>query len=76
MQVTIDIPEPTYRQLEAIAAEQNTSVDMVVVDRLRKAEGIPFTADELRNRYPLIQSKHPNSITVEQVAEFDLFDPS
>ncbi|WP_146072149.1 hypothetical protein [Bryocella elongata] len=76
MRVTIDIPEATYETLRALAAAQEVPVDQVVADQLRKLAGIPATPEELAKRFPLIKSKHPNSITSEQVAEFDFLDPS
>lgn len=76
MQVTIDIPEQTFQELEAIASARNLPLETVINDKLRKAVGAPLSSEELARRFPVIQSKYPNSITSEQVAEFDLFDPS
>ena len=76
MQVTIDIPEQTYKALEALASAEKTSVDELLLDQVRKSAGIPMTPERLADRYPLIQSQHPGSIDPARIAEFDLFDPS
>ena len=76
MQVTIDIPEQAYQEFEAQASAEKTSVNEIMADRLRKAAGLPMSASRMINRYPLIESAHPDSIDPAKIAEFDFFDPS
>ena len=76
MQVTIDIPEQTYREFEAQASAEKTSVNELLADRLRKSAGLAMPSSRMADRYPLIQAQQPGSIAAERIADFDLFDPS
>ncbi len=76
MQVTIDIPKAAYHQLEAQASAEKTSVTELLADRLRKAAGLPMPISRMADRYPLIQSKHPDSINPTTISEFDVLGPS
>ncbi len=55
MQVTIDIPEPLYSEVESVAQAAHKSVAELALDQLSRVAS-------LRGRYPLIKSQHPGSM--------------
>lgn len=55
MQVTIDIPEQTYRQLEAQASAERTPLEELLLDRLRKSAGIPMQLPVKGRLGPLVE---------------------
>jgi hypothetical protein len=61
MHLTLDIPEPLYREIEDQAAREHRSLDEVVVDRMERIS-IEAPVKLGRLSYPLLKSKNPGSL--------------
>ena len=72
MRTTVDIPDALYRELKAKAAREKRSVKELV---LRGVEGelrIPARKKKRRLKLPLIRSKRPGSLEVDNDKIYDL----
>ncbi|HEX3681311.1 MAG TPA: hypothetical protein VHU83_02130 [Bryobacteraceae bacterium] len=70
MRTTIDLPDPLFRELKAVAARRGTSLKTViqtaVEEELRKAE----RKSARRLKFPLLSSHEPGSLNLTN-AEID-----
>ena len=70
MRTTIDLPDPLFRELKAVAARRGTSLKNVirtaVEAELRNAEAKPGR----RVKFPLLDSKEPGTLNLTN-AEID-----
>jgi len=62
MQVTIDIPEPLYRELESQARESETSLEDVLLRRAGRVSDERLPAAATDSGLPLARSGEPNLI--------------
>ncbi len=72
MRTTVDIPDALYRELKAKAAREKRSVKELV---LRGVEGelrLPARKKKRRLKLPLIRSKRPGSLEVDNDKIYDL----
>jgi hypothetical protein len=76
MRTTVDIPDALYRELKSKAAQEARSVKDLI---LRSVEGglrpapKSATARKKKNvRLPIIQSKHPGTLKLDNERIFDL----
>ena len=61
MRITIDIPDPLYRQLKAAAALRGSSVkDIIVTLVSRELQGVPRRKN--RVKLPLVESRRPGRL--------------
>ena len=67
MQVTIDIPEPLYREVESVAKAAHKSVAELALDQLNRVAS-------MRGRYPLIKSNRPGSMDLSKIDVNDFLD--
>ena len=62
MRTTVDLPDPLFRELKAVAARRGTSLKSViraaVENEIRKAEG----KTGRRLKFPLLSSSQPRSL--------------
>ena len=70
MRTTIDLPDPLFRELKAVAARRGTSLKAVI--RTAVEEEIRKTEDKAgkRLRFPLLSSREPGSLKLTN-AEID-----
>lgn len=72
MRTTIDLPDPTFRELKALAARRGTSlktvIRMAVEAELQKAEGKAGR----RVKFPLLSSEGPGTISLTNAEIEDL----
>ena len=72
MQVTIDIPEPLYREIEDQAEREHRSLDEVAVDRMeRSSTELPKLG---RLSYPLLKSKNPGSLRLGEEGVYEYIE--
>jgi hypothetical protein len=72
MRTTVDIPDPLYRQLKSRAAREGCSVKDLI---LRGVEGelqLPRKAGRKRIVLPLITSKKPGSLDLDNAKIFEI----
>jgi len=71
MRTTVDIPNHLYRQLKARAAEDGTSVRVVILHAVEQVlQGKPKRGQ--RVTLPLIRSKHPGTLDIDNERIYDL----
>jgi hypothetical protein len=70
MRTTVDIPDPTYRELKAKAARRGCSVKELILESVRK-ELHPRPRRKGRIKLPLMHSKEPGTLrlTNEEIYE-------
>ena len=72
MRTTVDIPDGLYRQLKSKAAEEGRSVKEII---LRSVETELQGKRQRRRRFvtlPLVPSKHPGSVYLDNAKIFDI----
>ncbi|MGA7381680.1 MAG: hypothetical protein WBX03_12590 [Terriglobales bacterium] len=72
MRTTVDIPDPLYRQLKSQAAREGCSVKELI---LRGVEGelqLPRKARRKRIVLPLITSKKPGTLDIDNAKVFEI----
>ena len=72
MQVTIDIPEPMYRELEDRATRQHRPLADVVIGEVLRVETDEEFKLRMKNRYPLIRNGQPGGLQVTEEGFNDL----
>lgn len=64
MRTTIDLPDPLFRELKAVAARRGTSlkvvIRMAVEEEIRKTE----TKAGRKLKFPLLSSREPGSLNL------------
>lgn len=72
MRTTIDLPDPLFRELKAIAAKRGTSLKNVirsaVEQEIRKSEG----KSRPRVKFPLLSSHEPGTLNLTNAEIEDL----
>jgi hypothetical protein len=72
MRTTIDLPDPLFRELKALAARRGTSLKTViraaVEEEIRKTEGKAGR----RVKFPLLSSREPGSLHLTNAGIDDL----
>ena len=61
MRTTVDIPDPTYRELKSKAAKQGCSVKEIILRGVEKELGTE-NRKKGRIQLPIVQSKRPGSL--------------
>ena len=72
MKATIELPEPVFQTLLALAEQQGSSLQAVILEAIKKeiAPG-PTPHERRRVSLPLIRSRHPGSLRSLTNAEVD-----
>ena len=70
MRTTVDIPDPTYRELKSKAARRGCSVKELILQSVQK-DLRPRSRRKGRVKLPLVHSKEPGTLrlTNEQIYE-------
>jgi len=70
MRTTVDIPDPTYRELKSKAAKQGCSVKEIILRSVTKELKVG-KRKRGRIQLPILKSKHPGTLelTNEQIYE-------
>ena len=71
MRTTVDIPDPTYRNLKAKAARQGCSVKALILGCVEK-ELRPRTRRRGRIELPIIKSKQPGILRLTNEAIYEV----
>ena len=73
MKATIELPEPVFQTLLALAEQQGSSLQAVILEAINKEIAPGPTPDERRRRVslPLVRSRHPGSLRSLTNAEVD-----
>jgi hypothetical protein len=73
MKATIELPEPVFQSLLALADQQGSSLQAVILEAIKKEIAEGPTPDERRRRVslPLVRSGHPGSLRSLTNAEVD-----
>lgn len=71
MRTTVDIPDPTYRELKSKAARQGCSVKELILRSVEK-ELKPPTREKGRIRLPIVKSKQPGVLRLTNEAIYEV----
>jgi plasmid stability protein len=71
MRTTVDIPDPLYRELQARAAAEGRSVEALLLDAAAKAVAAGTGWSASRVRVPLVASKRPGSLRLDNARIYD-----
>ena len=73
MKATIELPEPVFQALLALAEQQGSSLQAVILEAIKKEIAEGPTPDKRRRRVslPLVHSRHPGSLHSLTNAEVD-----
>ena len=72
MRTTVDIPDPVYRRLKVRAAREGRSVKELL---LRGAEHVLKSPERKTGRrvtLPIVRSKHPGSLRLDNARIYDI----
>jgi plasmid stability protein len=72
MRTTIDIPDPMYRRLKARASAEGRSVKAVLLDAAEHVLSGSESAPRRAVRLPLVKSKRPGSLRLDNAAIYDI----
>jgi hypothetical protein len=72
MRTTIDIPNGMYRQIKARAAREGRSVKSVILQAVAQALSTKKTTGSQRVTLPLIPSKHPGTMRLDNARIYDV----
>jgi plasmid stability protein len=72
MRTTIDIPDGMYRQIKARAAREGRSVKALILDAVTQALSTKRTTGGQRVTLPLIPSKRPGTIHLDNERIYDV----
>lgn len=65
MRTTVDIPEPVYRQLKGRAAKEGTSTKELILRGVESILRKPRRKPGRRVKLPIIRSKRPGSMMLD-----------
>jgi hypothetical protein len=72
VRTTIDIPDRTYRQLKAKAASEGRSVKSLLLEAAEQVLASQSAPPPRRVQLPLIASKRPGSIELDNARIYDV----
>lgn len=76
MRTTVDIPDPLYRRLKSMAATRGCSVKSLVLRSVKsELEYKPAKRKKRRVKLPIIGSKHPGSLRLDNRAIHEILFP-
>jgi plasmid stability protein len=71
MRTTIDIPDATYRELKARAASEGRSVKALLLEAAEQVLSSRTRPATLRVQLPLVPSKRPGSLELDNARIYD-----
>ena len=71
MRTTIDIPDPVYRRLKARAASEGRSVKALILRAAEQALSTNATVRSGRITVPVVASKKPGSLHLDNARLYD-----
>jgi hypothetical protein len=72
MRITIDIPDALYRELMARAAKEKRSVEKLILRSIGTSLRLPRAKKGPRVTFPLIRSKQPGSLEIDNAKIFEI----
>lgn len=72
MRTTVDIPEPLYRQLKAKAVTQGRSIKALILSGVQNELSVQGRKRRRRVRLPLVRSKRPGSVRLENASIYEI----
>jgi hypothetical protein len=72
MRITIDIPDPLCRETIAKAAKEKRSVEELILECVETGLRSLPTKKKRRVTFPIIRSKHPGSLRVDNAEIFEV----
>lgn len=72
MRITTDIPVALYRQLSAKAALENRSVEELILRCVETGLRLPQAKKGRRVTFPLIRSRQPGSLKIDNAKIFEI----
>jgi hypothetical protein len=72
MRITIDIPDPPCREIIAKAAKEKRSVEELILECVETGLRSLPTKKKRRVTFPIIRSKHPGSLRVDNAEIFEV----
>jgi len=78
MRITLDIPDETYARLEALAKQEGTTVQAIIlrgIDAVLQEEGRHFAPKRSgRFKIPLIRSTRPGTLKLGEEGVYEYID--
>jgi hypothetical protein len=72
VRTTVDIPDPTYRRLKSRAAAEGRSVKSLLLDAAEAALGGSTQAKSRRVTLPIVPTKRPGSLKLDNARIYDV----
>jgi hypothetical protein len=72
MRTTVDIPDPIYRHLKAKAAREGRSVRELILRGTERELRAPVATGLKRVRLPIIRSKRPGSLQLDNAKIYEI----
>ncbi len=72
MRTTVDIPDPLYRQLKTRAAGEGRSVKELILRSVEAELHTPRRQPKKRISLPLVRSKRPGSLRLDNAKIFEI----
>ena len=72
MRTTVDIPTPVYRRLKTRAASEGTSVRALILRGVEEVVQAKAPAASRRVSPPLVRSKQPGSLRIDNARIYDI----
>lgn len=72
MRIMIDIPAALYRELKAKAAREKRSVEKLILQSVETGLRLRQTKKGTRVTFPLIRSKQPGSLKIDNAKIFEI----
>jgi hypothetical protein len=72
MSITIDIPDPLYREIIAKAAKEKRSVEELILECVETGLRSLPTKKKRRVPFPIIRSKRPGSLEIDKAKIFEI----
>ena len=72
MRTTVDIPDPVYRQLKSKAASEGRSVKEIILRGVEHELGVTVKKRKHHVVVPIIKSKRPGKLELDNAKIFDL----
>jgi hypothetical protein len=74
MRTTVDIPDGLYRQLKSRAAREGSTVKALVLKSVTEGLGEKRPKRPRRVKLPLIKSKEPGTLVIDNAKIYELID--
>lgn len=72
MRTTVDIPDPVYRQLKALAATQGRSVKELILRSVQAELCGTRSTPRQRIRLPIVPSKKPGTLHLDNAGIYEV----